>query len=139
MDRAATSGDFVLALEKLQKLEPEVDAELESMAKIDYETAAAAHADTFDTADATSDRSDDLLKQWKDDYKTAKTTLDNLAAAGKWNDALLQLSSTSSAAQEFIDQEAAYDKLSDWRRNYPAEDQWFDNFGNNTPPDPNLE
>jgi hypothetical protein len=109
MDRAAESGDLVLALLKLQALEPEVDAQLQAMGKVDYETAAAAHAATFTAADGTADEGLDPLVKANDSYQAVKKDLEALVAAEDWAAALAKLPAAVDAGQALLDLRASYD------------------------------
>ncbi len=136
MARAAEDGDFVLALEKLRELEPELDSQLNSMDKIDYETAAAALATTFATADGTADEAFYPLKQTNEAYAAAKKDLDTLVAGEKWQEATQQLPVVEAAAQKFIDQRAGFDAVVTALHPATTDYEYVRNLAENAPPNP---
>ena len=136
MKQLASNGDYVQALEHLKKLETGVDAEIQNRDRVKYEAAKEEHRQTLSNAYLTDTRGDEPLKQMKSAYVTLRTTIDDLAEAGKWSEALAQFPPTLAAAQELLDQDTAYGKLKTLREENRSDDQWLDNFGKNVPPDP---
>ena len=108
MDQAAKSGDFVLALAKLNELAPEIE---KSIAKINYGTAALEHDTTFTAADGTADEGLVPLVKANDNYKKIKQEIEALVAAEDWAGALAMLTTKADAAKSFVDLRASYDNF----------------------------
>ena len=136
MKQFATSGDYVQALEHLKKLEPMVDAETQNRDRVKFEAAKEEHRVTLANAHLTETRDDGPLQEMKSAYVTLWTTIDDLAEAGKWSEALAKFPETLEAAQKLLDEDTAYGELKKLRDENRSDDLWFDNFGKNVPPDP---
>ncbi|MEN1678500.1 MAG: hypothetical protein AAGJ46_02830 [Planctomycetota bacterium] len=136
MQQLATSGDYQQALVHLKKLEPQVDAELQNRDRVKLEAAKEEHRTTLSNAYLTDTRGDEPLKQMKSGYVDLRKAMDDLAANGKWSEALAQFPATLAAAEELLEQDTAYGKLKKLRSGSASDDQWLDSFGRNVPPDP---